>query len=101
MSTATAEYIAKVLGGAGAIRVMTGCKVFAIENGNGLQLSGLKCRAKFNYVNIVYNAASDLFDVTFTKIVKFNVSKQEVSEGVYVEQLKSLVESKTGLFLTL
>lgn len=98
-NTEVAQYIAKILGGAGAIRCMTGGTVHPSTSG-GLLLAGLK-NAKFNYVSVDLNEGTDLFDVRFQKTRKYSVVKEEFIEGIYIDQLKSLVESKTGLYLTL
>lgn len=95
----TAQYIAKILGGAGAIRCMTGGTVHPSASG-GLLLAGMK-NAKFNYVTITLNEGTDLFDVNFQKTRKSSIVKEEFVEGIYIDQLKELVESKTGLYLTL
>lgn len=96
---ATAEYIAKILGGAGSIRMMTGCKVYALDNDEGLVLADLP-NNKYNFVTIKYNIGTDLFDVNFKKSVRFKITNSKDMNDIYIDQLKHLVESETGLYLT-
>ena len=99
----TAKYIAEVLGGPGQIRMMTGCKVYGIkeENGSGgLTLADLP-NSKYQFVEIKYMPGPDLFSVKFTRIRKFKIIEEKLLTDLYVDQLKSLIESETGLYLTL
>lgn len=97
---ATAEYIAKVLGGAGAIRVMTGAKVYAMKDDAGLVLAGLK-NSKYQFVEITYNQGTDLFDLKLMKVRKHTITDTYNVFDCYVSDLKSNVEQLTGLYLTL
>lgn len=100
MSNPNAEYIAKVLGGAGRIRLMTGCNVYSMPEDKGLLLKGLK-RSKFQSVVITYNAGADLFNITFIKVRAGVIKDEQLVADVYVDQLKSTIESYTGLYLSL
>ena len=96
-----ADYIAKILGGAGAVRTMTGCKVYAMHDGTGLSLVGLKCRSKYQNVEIVYNKAHDLFNVKFIKIRKLAIVDSITLDNVFISDLKRNIEQRTGLYLSL
>ena len=97
---ANAEYIAKVLGGAGAIRCMTGAKVYAMKDDVGLCVFGMK-NSKYQALEVIYNEATDLFDVKFTKIRKHTITDTLNLTSVYIADLKSNCEQLTGLYFSL
>ena len=90
--------IIKQLGGAGKIMAMTGVKTFISEsNAVSFRFKGSK---KANWVKIKLNAM-DTYDIEFKKIRGMNFPTTASFDGVYNDQLKSIFESTTGLYLSL
>jgi len=93
-----ASTILMQLGGHGRLGVMIGAKFFlAVERGLSFQF---KRSRHFNAVRIKLNAM-DLYDVELFKIRGTSIAKTEKIEGLYADQLKSVMEAKTGLALSL
>ena len=73
---------------------MLGAKnLCAIENGLSFQIRGSK---KFSHVQIVLNG-NDYYDVTFTKCRAFDIVARKEFADIPVENLRELIERKTGL----
>lgn len=90
---------------------MGGPKIFAMafkravcdENSITFEVApGLKRGAKCTHVRVTL-MPSDTYRVEFLKVGKFDVTpvKFGVYDDVYCDTLKSLVEEKTGLYLSL
>lgn len=94
-----AETIYQQLGG-GKFAVMTGAKNFVYTN-TGLQFSIGKNSAGINKVIIDYNQASDLYDIEFGKVRKYEYKKIKKYTGIYADQLAKLFEENTGLYTSL
>lgn len=96
-----AQEILNVIGSQGKLATMIGAKDFvAIDN--GLQF-GLKRKAnKINKIVIKVNGL-DLYDVEFGNFTMSKLEYKTVSkvENIYADQLKSLIEQKLGLYLSL
>lgn len=98
----TAETVVMALGGVGRLRAMVGVRHILYSEESECVSFQFKGSRKFNAVRITYNAGTDLFDVEFIKYGRnFVVRKTEETDGVYVDMLKSLFESTTGLYLSL
>lgn len=90
--------ILQQIGGAGRVAAMTGCQ-FIIDGENKIMLHGLK-RAKKNHIEITLNSM-DLYTVRFVKIRAGEIKADQTIDNVYCEDLKSLIEQETGLYLSL
>ncbi len=55
---------------------------------------------RFNRIKIQLNG-KDLYDVTFYKIVKYDVKDKKVVEDIYFDQLHEVIERETGLYTKL
>lgn len=55
---------------------------------------------KSNVVKIHLNG-KDLYDVTFSKMIKYELKEVSKYNDVYAEDLMNLFEKETGLYLTL
>jgi len=105
--TELAKTILEQLGGGGRLRAMLGVKSFvALESKAGFE-GGLmfnfpnKIRSKANGVQIQYSY-DDLYSITFWRINPRSAGKiLETFHGIYADQLKSLIENQTGLYLSL
>jgi len=53
----------------------------------------LGCK-KYSYINIALNGM-DLYDITFYKIVKFEIKNKKVVSDVYVEDLHKTIETNS------
>lgn len=86
--------IVRQLGGFGRLRAMVGAKIFKLENGISIKFKGSR---KMDSLQIIYNYALDSYDLTFYK--GFNVV--EKFSDVYCDNLISIFETTTGLYLSL
>ena len=86
---------------------LTGAQIVFDDKRNTVSLHFPKLvgefRNKFKTLEIKYNEATDLYDLQGYRINSntFQVVTRFVEEGVYGDQLKSIVEQKTGLYLSL
>ncbi len=55
---------------------------------------------RFNRIKIQLNS-KDLYDITFYKIVKFDIKDMKTVNDVYVDQLHNVIEKETGLYTQL
>jgi len=70
-----------------------------VDLGDGLQFRIKGCR-KANYIAIRYDAGADLYNVEIKKIGRapnYKIVDVADFQGVFVDQLHSLIESNTGL----
>ena len=103
MSTTTNQEVAKTilsqLGGSGRLSAMIGAHTFT-SGANSLSFK-IKARAKNGIKGIrITLDPSDTYTVEFLAIRGLNV-KSDAVPMVYCDSLKSLIESKTGLYLSL
>jgi len=82
----------------GRLTAMTGAHTF-IDHGNAVSFK-FKGSKVANFVKISLDA-SDTYTVTFGKIRKYELTKQQEFTFVYADALKSVFESITGLYLSL
>lgn len=95
-----AKTILEQLGGRRFI-AMTGAKNFLGDtNSLSFQLPARFAKNGINAIKIVLNG-SDTYDVTFSKFRAMKVTLVASSEGVYAEDLRSLISEETGLALSL
>lgn len=69
-------------------------------NGNNLAFR-IKGSKKANYVNVKYDESSDLYDLEFGKIKKFDYKIVNEINGLYADQLHEIIEQETGLYTKL
>jgi hypothetical protein len=94
-----AQTIIAQLGGFGRLNAMIGANGF-IDTKNGVSFQFKGCR-KFNVAQIKLNGR-DLYDVKLLRVTRACDIKNEVEHNdIYAEQLRSLIERQTGLYLTL
>lgn len=101
MSKQIAEIIGQQLGGLGRLKVMIGAKDFLYSSEDTyLSFKFMKGNQGINYCNIRLNG-SDLYELTFGKIRGHNYTVIKTYDDIYCDQLKSIFESTTGLYLSL
>lgn len=86
--------------GSGKFATMTGAKNFVYTN-TGLQFSIGRNSRGINRVIIDYNQSTDLYDIEFGKVRKYEYKKIKKYEGVYADQLVKIFEETTGMHTTL
>ena len=92
--------ILKQLGGNRFI-AMTGARNFyATDNGMGFRLPGTMTKDRINFVKITLNGL-DLYDLEFKSIWGDKIKTVCTFEGAYNDMLQQIIESKTGLKLSL
>ena len=94
----TAQTILGQLGGVGRLSAMAGAHTF-LDHGDGVSFKIKGSRAA-NYIEIKLSAL-DLYDVKIGKIRKYELTKTQEFAGVFASSLKGLIESTTGLYLTI
>lgn len=96
-----ASTILQQLGGSGKVGAMIGVKQYGTgKNGELIIQFKAKAKKKINCVRIGLNG-QDLYDVDFIKMTKFDHKVVETETDVYADQLKSVFENTTGLYLSL
>jgi len=96
-----ANTIIDQLGGKGRLCAMLNVKAFlAVESGLSFQFTNRA--GKPNSVTIKLNPR-DEYDVKFHRIARGGLSVKPMGDigGVYAEDLKRIIEEKTGLYLSL
>ena len=76
---------------------MMGAKNIAGSNNS---LSFKICGSKITHIKIKLNGL-DLYDITFYTIRYCQIKSEEIVENVYAEDMHKLIETKTGLYLSL
>tara|TARA_R110000737_G_scaffold48617_1_gene69102 strand:- start:1621 stop:1932 length:312 start_codon:yes stop_codon:yes gene_type:complete len=77
--------------------LMTGAKNFVALNGGGLSFKvGRNCKG-VNRVSVLYDTASDLYDVEFGRLRGSQYKVLTKIDGVYCDQLQSVFTTHTGL----
>lgn len=99
-SNAIASEIIAQLGGANRLSAMIGARSF-ISDGASLRMKfAAKALQGINYL-VIELTSLDLYDVSFQKVRGMNVNEITSISGVYATDLKRIIESKTGLRLSL
>ena len=93
-----ANTIAKQLGGTRRLSAMIGAKNFTGDD-NSLKFS-FKGSKKANLLKVTLNS-SDLYDMTFCKVRKFDFEDIREVKDVFCEDMKQIFERMTGLYLSL
>ena len=95
------EIILQQLGGNMFI-AMTGATV--MRDGDNKLIAKIKGSKKYNHVEISHNSL-DLYDIRFVKIggqkTMYAIKKDETFNNVYAVDMIKLIESETGLYLSL
>jgi hypothetical protein len=91
-----ANTILEQLGGR-MFRIMTGAKDF-VGDANSLKFKLPKAQKGIKYVRITLTP-EDLYDVEFAKLKGLEWTVISKSEGVYVDMLRKLFETETGLYV--
>ncbi len=110
-SQQVAQTILAQLGGAGRLSAMIGARDFvayssASESPHGQGLGGVafkfpnRARSKPNYLKIILDP-SDTYTVEFGRTRGYDYRVLRSRSGVYVSQLRPLIEAETGLQLSL
>jgi hypothetical protein len=90
-----AKVILEQLGGIRRLVLMTGANNFvALKNGVSFKIKN----RKVNFVKILLNG-KDLYDVYFGKIISGKVKWVSEKNDIYNDQLVSIFESETGMYL--
>lgn len=98
--SSVAETILLQLGGASRLRAMLGVKHFTSQ-GNSLNFRFPNNRAGMpNYVSVTLEA-DDTYTVEFLRLRGLNHKRVAIVRGVYVEDLRRVIEDKTKLRLSL
>ena len=96
---AIAIIIFQQLGGYYKVNAMIGIESLVYCE-NGIQFK-VKCKgSKANFIRIIVNAL-DLYDVEFGNIKGEAYKQNNVFKNIHCEDLKDLIESETGLYLSL
>lgn len=89
-------------GPVGRLKAMIGAKEFVLDEKNSSIsfkfMAGAKNKAR--YMKITLNSM-DLYDVEFSSFRKFEKTVRGSFNNVYAEDLKSLFEKETSLYLSL
>ena len=100
MSNAVANIILRQLGGAGRVRAMLGVKSFvAEENGLSFRFPNPR-RSLANHIRITLNGL-DLYDIEFSRIVKYDTKILSTKKDIYAESMKEVIEKTIELYLSL
>jgi hypothetical protein len=98
-ASTVATQTVKYLGGSGRLSAMIGAKNFSSDKEGTLSFK-FSMFKKANYVSFKVNG-KDLYDVTFSKLSKYELKEVKVFNDLYFDQLKKIFEEYTGLYLTL
>jgi hypothetical protein len=80
---------------------MTGAKAFGVvANGEGLGFRIPKSKDGINHIEIVLNG-KDLYDMTFSKIVKYKLTVVSVKNDIFCDMLQEVFTDVTGLYTKL
>lgn len=72
-------------------------RLTAIKNGLGIRFNGSR---KSNYIEIILTPM-DMYAVKFFKVTYYDERLVSEHHDIYCDQLKELIENKTGLYLSL
>jgi hypothetical protein len=89
------------LGGHMAI-VMLGARALYDNSTNSLTVNNIKgAKGRISAFVLSYNAGSDTYSITFHKGKGVNMTPTASMSDIYAEDLRRIVESETGLYLSL
>jgi hypothetical protein len=95
-----AKTILQQMGGVGRLSAMIGAKYFT-ASGNGVSFKiGGGAKKGINGIRVNLNSM-DTYDVSFIKMRKYEQKVVAEVNGVYCDQLKSVVENNIGMYLSL
>lgn len=98
-----AKTILEQMSGISNLMRMTGAHAF-IDQGDGVSFKFKTSRGKPNYLRVIL-CENDTYTMDWKRLskVKFDYRVKDLfeDEGVYWDKLKSIFESRTGLYLTL
>lgn len=94
-----ADTIAQQLGGYNRVKVMIGVKSFIYSDNTLSMRFTAKAKAKINAILITLTPM-DVYEVEFIRCWGTQRMVVEKCEGVYCDNLKWLIEEKTGLSLS-
>lgn len=97
-NTDIAKTILSQMGGTGRIMAVMGAKQF-VAHADGVAFR-FPNKTGANHVTVKLTGRDD-YDVTFVRIVGSKVKIVADIKGIYAEQLKSVFETNTGLYLSL
>jgi hypothetical protein len=91
------------LGGAHRIAAMTGAQILVDENSATLYFKRQVGAMKITHLKVIYNAASDLYDIKGFRYNRKTFACPEVTSAsmVYAENLKGFCEDLTGHYFSL
>lgn len=97
----TIQTIELALGGFKKLRAMIGVENIVTFN-KGLTMS-FKAKAKdgINCIGITYMDSSDTFQVRFNRYRNHELKCLETMDFIYTEDMKQIIEQRTGLYLSL
>ena len=67
-----------------------------VNTGSGLKFKSSGMTRWKGQVNIVYNEGTDLYDIEFFRIRKFEMKVDSKVTGVFVEDLVSVIDAQVG-----
>lgn len=82
----------------GALKLMIGAKNFSFGE-SGVSFI-FKMFRKANVCRIELNESTDLYNLVFSKIARYELKEVLRFDGLYCDQLKEVFERETGLTLT-
>ena len=85
--------------GGNRFRVMTGAKNLT-GNKNTLSFKLMKAKNSINFIRITLNSM-DLYDIEFNYLSSRGLKLIERLEDIYNDQLREIIEDRTGLRLSL
>ena len=94
------QTILEQMGGANRITAMTGARLLYDENSVTIRTRFYN-KERANTVTITYDYEFDTYRMKFFRIRGFKVVELGEVNDVYCDQIISLFESKTGLYLSL
>jgi len=54
-----------------------------------------------SHIVVSYNEGADTYDVRFVQITTAAIKEKGIVEGIYCDSIKSIIETNTGVFLSL
>lgn len=94
------NYVTNLLGGVDRLVSMIGLTGSTYSKNSVIYFFRAKSKKKINVVEIVYNYGPDSFEMIFSNFSNLEVKVIERYSDVYIDQLVSLFETVTGLYLS-
>lgn len=95
------KQIISQLGNAGQMQIMVGASFSLEENNPTGVLMNFKGNRSMNYCRITLDEGTDTYKVEFLRLRKYEFTLVKSYEDIYADQLTSLFETETGLYLSL